>query len=327
MTYLVTGGAGFIGSHTVDALLRRGERVVCLDNFTSYYDPARKRRNIAWAATRPGFTLVEADIRNAEALAEVFETYRPRRVAHLAAMPGPRPSIANPVLYEQVNVGGTVQLLELARRYAVEGFLLASTSSVYGRTTKLPFEEGDPTDRPLSPYAASKKAAEVLGYTFHSLYGMPISVVRFFTVYGPRGRPDMTPYLFVDKMVQGRPFVLFERGVELYRDYTYIDDIVAGLMAALDQARGYEIFNLGNSSPVELRRFVELLEQITGRRALIEAQPLPATEPPITFASTEKAGRLLGFAAGTDVEQGLARFWDWYQVEVLPSLTGRAGAP
>lgn len=321
MTYLVTGGAGFIGSHTVDALLRRGEQVVCLDNFTSYYDPARKRRNLAWAATRPGFTLVEADIRDAETLAAIFATHRPRRVAHLAAMPGPRPSIANPALYEQVNVGGTVHLLELARRHEVEAFLLASTSSVYGRTPKLPFEEHDPTDRPLSPYAATKKAAEVLGYTFHSLYGIPMSVVRFFTVYGPRGRPDMTPYLFVDRMVRGKPFVLFEHGVKLYRDYTYVDDIVAGVIAALDQARGYEVFNLGNANPVELQRFVALLEQITGRQALIEARPLPATEPPITFASTEKAGRMLGFAASTNVEEGLVRFWEWYQAEVLPSVS------
>lgn len=187
MSSLVTGGAGFIGSHLVDALLRRGEQVVCLDNFTSYYDPARKRRNLAWAATQPGFSLVEVDLRDTAALAEVFATHRPRRIAHLAAMPGPRPSIADPALYTQVNVAGTVHLLELARRHAVESLVVASTSSVYGRTTKLPFEEHDPTDRPLSPYAASKKAAEVLAYTFHSLYGTPTSVVRFFTVYGPRG--------------------------------------------------------------------------------------------------------------------------------------------
>lgn len=321
MTYLVTGGAGFIGSHLVDTLLRRGERVVCLDNFTSYYDPARKWRNLAWALEQPGLTLVQADIRDAEALEAVFTTHRPRRIAHIAALPGPRPSIANPALYAQVNLGGTVNMLELARRFAVEAFLLASTSSVYGRTEKLPFEEIDPTDRPLSPYAASKKAAEVMAYTFHSLYAMPTAVVRFFTVYGPRGRPDMTPYLFVDRMVRGQPITLFNGGAQLFRDYTYIDDIVAGVLAALDQARGYEIFNLGNSQPVELRAFVALLERITGHAALIEAQPLPATEPPITFASTEKAGRMLGFESGTNVEVGLERFWDWYQAEVLPGIS------
>jgi UDP-glucuronate 4-epimerase len=317
MTYLVTGGAGFIGSHLVESLLRRGEQVVCVDNFISYYSPARKQRNLAWAMEQPGFTLAHADVRDAEALAAIFAAHRPRRVAHLAAMPGPRPSIADPALYAAVNVGGTVHMLELARRHEVEGFLLASTSSVYGRAPKTPFEEGDPTDRPLSPYAATKKAAEVLAYTFHSLYAMPTSVVRFFTVYGPRGRPDMTPFLFVDKMVRGEPFVLFDGGAELFRDYTYVDDIVAGVQAALDRAAGYEIFNLGNSQPVEMRRFVALLEQITGLRAQIEARPLPATEPPITFASTEKAGRLLGFESNVNVEEGLARFWDWYRAEGL----------
>lgn len=316
-TYLVTGGAGFIGSHVVEALLQRGEQVVCLDNFTNYYDPTRKRRNLAWAVQQPGFKLVEADLRDATALADIFAAYRPQRVAHLAAMPGPRPSITDPALYTQVNITGTVHLLELSRRYAVESLLLASTSSVYGRATKLPFVEHDPTDHPLSPYAATKKAVEVLAYTFHSLYAMPTSVVRFFTVYGPRGRPDMTPYLFVDKMIRGEPIVLFNNGVELFRDYTYVDDIVAGVLAALDQAQSYEIFNLGNSHPVELRHFVDLLEQITGLQALVEARPLPATEPPITFASTAKAEQLLGFKSQTSIEVGLERFWAWYRREVL----------
>ncbi|NTW01375.1 MAG: NAD-dependent epimerase/dehydratase family protein [Oscillochloris sp.] len=319
MTYLITGGAGFVGSHLTDALLHRGERVICLDNFTSYYDPRRKRRNIAWANKQPGYTLAEADLRDAEALEDVFATYRPKHVVHLAAMPGPRPSIANPTLYEAVNVGGTVHMLDLARRYEVENFVLASTSSVYGKAEKLPFEEVDRTDQPLSPYAATKKAAEVLAYTFHSLYKMPVNVVRFFTVYGPRGRPDMTPHLFVDKMVRNEPFVLFNGGVDLFRDYTYVDDIVAGVIAAVDRPMGYEIFNLGNSQPVEMRRFVGLLEQITGYTAHVEQRPLPATEPPITFANTEKAQRLLGFAPTTTVEIGLAHFWEWYRAEVLPA--------
>lgn len=319
MTYFVSGAAGFIGSHVVDSLLRRGERVVGLDNFTPYYDPARKRRNIAWAQSQPGYTLAEVDLRDAEGLEEVFAAQRPTRVIHLAAMPGPRPSIANPALYEAVNTGGTVHMLDLARRYEVTSFVLASTSSVYGKTEKLPFEETDRTDRPLSPYAATKKAAEVLAYTFHSLYAMPVNVVRFFTVYGPRGRPDMTPYLFVDKMVRGEPFVLFNGGVDLFRDYTYVDDIVAGVLAAADRPLGYEIFNLGNSQPVEMRRFVGLLEQITGHAARVETKPLPATEPPITFASTAKAASLLGFAPSTAVEVGLERFWEWYRAEALPS--------
>lgn len=317
MTYLVTGGAGFIGSHLVETLLRRGEQVVCLDNFTPYYDPLRKQHNIAWAMQQPGYILEEADLRDPSALAAIFATYRPTHVAHLAAMPGPRPSIADPALYEAVNVGGTVRLLELAHQYGVEQFVLASTSSVYGKAEKLPFEEDDRTDQPLSPYAATKKAAEVLAYTFHSLYAMPMSVVRFFTVYGPRGRPDMTPYLFVDKMVRGEPFVLFNRGINLFRDYTYVDDIVAGVVAALDRPAGYQIFNLGNSQPVEMCRFVGLLEQITGYPAQIEDRPLPATEPPITFASTAKAQQMLDFAPRTPVEVGLERFWAWYQATIL----------
>lgn len=316
-TYLVTGGAGFIGSHLVEALLRRGEHVVCLDNFSTYYDPLRKRRNVAWAETQAGFRLVEADLRDAAALAEVFKTHRPRYVAHLAALPGPRPSIANPALYTQVNVTGSVHLLELSRQYNVENLMLASTSSVYGRTAKLPFEECDPTDRPLSPYAATKKAVEVLAYTFHSLYAMPTSIVRFFTVYGPRGRPDMTPYLFVDRMVRGEPIVLFNNGIELYRDYTYVDDIVAGIIAALDKPHPFEVFNLGNSQPIEMRRFVALIEATTGLQAQIENRPLPATEPLITFANSAKAERMLGFQSQTTVEVGLERFWTWYQHEVV----------
>lgn len=317
MTYLVTGGAGFIGSHVVDTLLKRGEQVICVDNFNTYYNPLRKRRNIAWATNQPGYTLIEADIRDAAALEHLFATHRPRRVAHLAAMAGPRFSIAQPLLYESINVGGTVTLLELAQRYAVESFVLASTSSVYGRTKKLPFVETDTTDWPLSPYAATKKAGEVLAYTFHQLYNLPTSVVRFFTVYGPRGRPDMTPFLFVDKMVRGEPFVLFNGGKELYRDYTYVDDIVAGVIAALDAGLAFEIFNLGNSQPVLMEYFVEVLGQITGYVPLIEARPLPSTDPPITFADTSKAQQLLGYAPGTRVEDGLARFWEWYRVEVL----------
>ncbi|GIV89491.1 MAG: epimerase [Chloroflexus sp.] len=316
MTYLVTGAAGFIGSHLVDRLLARGEQVIGLDNFVAYYDPARKRRNLAQALQHAGFTLIEGDIRDAETVAAIFSRYRPKAVAHLAAMPGPRPSIANPLLYESVNVGGSVVILEQACRAEVANIVIASTSSVYGKAGRVPFREDDPTDRPLSPYAATKKAAEVLAYTFHSLYGIPTSVVRFFTVYGPRGRPDMTPYLFVERMVRHQPITLFNGGVNLFRDYTYIDDIVSGVMNALDRPRPYEIFNLGHSQPVELCRFVQLLEQITGYAAKIEVKPLPATEPPITFADTAKAGQLLDFVPTIAIEEGLERFWAWYCAEV-----------
>lgn len=322
MSILVTGAAGFIGSHLVDALLARGEQVIGLDSFVPYYDPQRKRRNIAAALDHPAYTLIELDIREYEAVADVLQRYRPQAIAHLAAMPGPRPSIEDPAHYAWINVGATYNLIDQARRFGTERIMLASTSSVYGRNA-VPFREDARTDQPLSPYAATKKAAEVAAYTFHELYGIPTSVARFFTVYGPRGRPDMTPYLFVDRMVRGLPITLFQGGRELYRDYTYVDDIVSGVIAAIDRAVGYEIYNLGNSQPVELCRFVGLLEQITGLPALIEEQPLPATEPPITFADTAKAAERLGFRAVTTVEEGLERFWHWYRHEIQAGDKGR----
>ena len=208
MRYLVTGGAGFIGSHLVDSLLARGDEVICVDNFNDYYSPMRKRRNIVAALESPGYTLVEADFRDPDTMEQVFATHRPARVAHIGAMAGPRPSVERPLLYEEVNVRGTINMLELARRHDVQGFVLASTSSVYG-LSPTPWSEDLPANQPLSPYAATKKAAEVLAYTLHYLHGMPTRVVRFFTVYGPRGRPDMTPYLFVNAMVQEKPITLF----------------------------------------------------------------------------------------------------------------------
>lgn len=315
-TYLVTGGAGFIGSHVAEKLLARGDRVVNIDNFNDYYSPDRKRRNITVALDHPNYTLIDGDFRDLATLEQVFAQHRPQRIAHIGAMAGPRPSVDRPLLYEEVNVRGTLNLLELARRYHVQGFVLASTSSVYG-LTPTPWAEDLMTDRPLSPYAATKKAAEVLAYTFHYQYQMPTRVVRFFTVYGPRGRPDMTPYLFVDAMVKDKPITLFNGGREIYRDWTYVDDVVAGVVAALDSDLDFEIFNLGNSSPIQVCDFVGLLEQITGRHAQIEARPLPSADPSITYADVSKARRLLGYNPQVAVEEGLARFWTWYQQEVL----------
>lgn len=316
MRYLVTGGAGFIGSHLVDALLARGEQVVCLDNFNDYYSPARKRRNIANALEQPGYTLVEADFREPAALEHVFTTHRPQRIAHLGAMANARYSVHHAPLYVQTNVAGTVALLELARKYGVENFLLASTSSVYG-SSPTPWHEELSADRPLSPYAASKRSAELHAFTYAHLYGLPTTVVRLFTVYGPRGRPDMTPYLFVHNMVRGKPFTLFNGGENLYRDYTYVSDIVAGVVAALDAVLPFEIINLGNERPILMQQFVRLLEQITGHKALIDSVPMPTTEPPITFADTTKAQRLLGYRPQTNVEQGLSHFWQWYCKEEM----------
>jgi UDP-glucuronate 4-epimerase len=311
MTYLVTGGAGFIGSHVVDALLAQGQQVVAFDNFNDYYDPNRKRRHLLAAMQHPTFHLVEGDIRDADALTRVFAEYQPTHVAHLAAMAGPRYSVQYPFLYEEVNVRATMHVLDLARRYAVKGLALASTSSVYG-ALPTPWHESQSADRPLSPYAATKRAAELLAYTYHYQYGVPTRVLRFFTVYGPRGRPDMTPSLFVDKMRQGLPITLFNGGEGVYRDWTYVADIVAGVIAALHCDVPFDVYNLGNSSPVELIAFVRILERITGLTAIIDNQPLPAADPPRTFANITKAQEQLGFQPQTPLEVGLAKFWEWY---------------
>lgn len=316
MRYLVTGGAGFVGSHLVDALLARGDQVVCIDNFNDYYTPERKRRNIGPALKHSGYTVAPVDFCDAEELERVFATHRPQRVAHLGGMANARFSVDHAPLYVQNNIAGTVNMLESARRYDVECFLFASTSSVYG-SSPTPWNEMLSADRPLSPYAASKRAAELHAFTYHHLYGLPTTIVRFFTVYGPRGRPDMTPYLFVDKMMRNEPFTLFNAGENLYRDYTYISDIIAGVIAALDAALPFEIINLGNERPILMQRFVELLEQITKKPALIKSVPTPSTEPLITFADTSKAQRLLGYQPHTNIEQGLESFWQWYRDEIM----------
>lgn len=314
MTYLVTGGAGFIGSHVVDALLAQGAQVVAIDNFNDYYAPDRKRRHLQAALTHPRFHLVSGDIRDHALLSTVFAQYQPRYVAHLAAMAGPRYSVQHPLLYEEVNVRATMHILDLARVHRIQGMILASTSSVYG-ALPTPWHEELAADRPLSPYAATKRAAEMLAYTYHYQYGVPTRVLRFFTVYGPRGRPDMTPSLFVDKMRAQQPITLFNGGIGVYRDWTYVADIVTGVLAALHCDSPFDVFNLGNSAPVELRAFVQLLEQVTGLSAVIDEQPLPAADPPRTYANIDRAQTVLGFQPQTPLAQGLAQFWEWYRRE------------
>jgi len=316
MRCLVTGGAGFIGSHLADSLLARGDEVVCVDNFNDYYSPERKRRNIAGALAQPGYILVEADIRDDVAIDAAFTTYRPDKVAHIAAMGSISYSVRYPKLYEEVNIRGTLNVLDAARRYQARGVVLASTSSVYGRTDKIPFVETDSTDRPLAPYPASKKADEVIAAAYTTSYRLPCICVRFFNVYGPRGRPDMTPYMFTDAIVHGRPITLYDSG-RPRRDWTYVDDIIAGVVAALDADFSYEIFNLGRGQPVVMRDFVTIIERLVAKQAEIVDAPLPDNEAQVTYADVGKARNLLGYNPRVSIEEGLQRFWSWYQAEVL----------
>jgi UDP-glucuronate 4-epimerase len=315
VTILVTGGAGFIGSHTVDALLARGDEVVCVDNFNDYYSPERKHRNLTAAQTSPSFRLYEIDIRDLAAMAQVFANEKPKKVIHLAAMAGVRNSVQHPLLYEEVNVRGTLHLLELARKQRVANFVLASTSSVYGASKRVPFREDDDAVRPLAPYPATKRACELLAHVYHNLHGLRCTALRLFTVYGPRGRPDMTPYMFVEAISQGHEIVLFDEG-QPQRDFTYIDDIVDGILAAADANLEYEILNLGNSKPVVMREFVNLIENLLQWKASIVSAPLPPTDPPVTYADISKASRLLGYQPKRTIEEGMREFVAWYGQEV-----------
>ena len=310
-TVLVTGGAGFIGSHLVDSLLADGQRVVVVDDFNDFYDPAIKRENVAGHLGRPGYTLIEDDIRDPGCFERVFTRFRPTQVVHLAARAGVRPSLAEPVLYAETNITGTLQLLECARRYGVEKFIFGSSSSVYGENAKLPFSEADPVPGPISPYAATKAAGELLAYTYSHLYDLPVVCLRFFTVYGPRQRPDLAIHKFAKLIAAGLPIPVFGDG-STERDYTYVADIVAGIRAALaHEGSTYEIINLGNSSTVSLSRLIAVIEQAVGKPALIDRQPPQPGDVPRTFADTAKARAMLGYAPDTPIEQGVAQFVAW----------------
>jgi len=313
---LITGAAGFIGSHTAERMMARGDEVVGLDSFDDYYDPARKRANARMLAQHAGFMLLEEDIRNAEAMLSVCRAGRFDAIVHLAALAGVRYSIERAPLYVDVNVRGTVNVLEAARHAAIPHLVLASTSSVYGRTASVPFREDDPANRPLAPYPATKLAAELMGHAYHNMFGLSCTVLRFFSVYGPRGRPDMMPYHITDCVVHGREFQLYNGG-EMYRDWTYVADIVAGVVAAADRPLGYQVINLGRGEPVRMADFVRLVEELVGRPAHVSAPPAPPSEPPITYADIARARTLLGYEPATSVREGMRRFWDWYRTEVL----------
>ena len=312
MRVLVTGCCGFIGSHVSEALLDRGNELRGLDNFDPYYDLRMKRDNLALLGTRRDFDFVEGDIRDGEAVDRLVETFRPHRIVHLAARAGVRPSLVDPLLYEEVNVRGTMHLLEAARRHGVEGFVFASSSSVYGERTEGPFRETDRVDRPVSPYAATKKMGELVASTYHHLYGLPVACLRFFTVYGPRQRPEMAIHKFARLMAKGEPIPLFGKG-DSRRDYTYVDDIVEGVLAATESCEGYEIYNLGESHTTTLLELVDLLEKHLGMEARREFQDFQAGDVPVTFADVTHAREKLGYDPRTSMDEGLARFAAWFR--------------
>jgi UDP-glucuronate 4-epimerase len=310
MNVLVTGGAGFIGSHVVDRLLARGDAVTVLDDFNDYYDPRLKRLNVAAFGDRA--RVVEGDIRDPQLVNSVFAQGAFDAVVHLAARAGVRPSLAEPALYVETNVMGTQHLLEAARKTGVGRFVFASSSSVYGNNQQVPFAEDHPVSHPISPYAATKLAGEALAHVYHHLYGMSVVCLRFFTVYGPRQRPDLAIRKFTRAILEGKPIDMYGDG-ETARDYTYIDDILQGVMAALDRPLGYEIINLGESRTVTLRALVELIEQATGQHAIVRKQPPQPGDVALTYADISKARRLLGYQPAVPIEDGIKRFVAWYR--------------
>lgn len=317
MRVLVTGGAGFIGSHTTAALLQRGDEVVCIDNFHDlYYDPALKWKRIQPFQENSAWALYQGDIRDAELLEQVFGKEKIDKIIHLAALAGVRNSLRYPQLYEEVNVKGTLNMLEVARRHEIRNFVFASSSSVYGDRSHAPFREEEPADWPVSPYAATKRAGELLCYTYHHLYDIPATCLRFFTVYGPQGRPDMALYLFTSAIFGGQEVWMFGDGTS-QRDYTFIGDTVAGVLAALDMDLGFEIINLGNCRTTALRDFIELIERACGREARIHQLPMQPGDVKLTCADITKAQQLLGYDPHTPIEEGVRIFVDWFRREVV----------
>ena len=326
---LVTGAAGFIGFHTARRLLERGDEVVGLDNLNSYYDPGLKRARLELLRGYPAFRFVEADIADREAMEGVFDAERFGRVVHLAAQAGVRYSITNPHAYVQSNITGFLHVIEGCRHHAVEHLVYASTSSVYGANTRMPFSEQQNVDHPLTLYAATKKSNELMAHSYSSLYGLPTTGLRFFTVYGPWGRPDMALFLFTKNILAGVPIDVFNGGHH-QRDFTYIDDIVQGVVAAVDQVAApnprwdsnapdpasgsapYKIYNIGNQRPVELLRYIEVLEQCLGRRAQKNLLPMQPGDLPDTWADVEALARDVGYRPRMDLESGVKQFVEWY---------------
>ncbi len=316
MNILVTGGAGFIGSSLIDRLLELNHNIVCLDNFDDFYAPSIKRLNLQSALQKNRFELVEGDLCDPSALHRCFTGKKIDVVIHLAARAGVRPSIRNPELYYQVNLVGTSRLLDAMKSANVKKLIFASSSSVYGNNTKVPFSESDSVDYPISPYAASKKAGELLCHTYYHLYGFDIFCLRLFTAYGPRQRPEMAIAKFTQQIVKGEPISLYGNG-STQRDYTYIGDIIDGIVRSMNRLRGYEIVNLGGSNTISLIDLVKFIESMVGTKAIIQWMPAQPGDVEITYADISKARRLLGYEAMYPIEKGLLAYIDWLKNRTL----------
>jgi UDP-glucuronate 4-epimerase len=316
MRIFVTGAAGFIGSRLSKALLARGDEVIGFDNLNDYYALEHKERHLSDLRPQTKFRFIKGDLSDAPALRELLQTHKPDAVAHLAAMAAVRYSVQHPLMYGQVNVQGTMNLLDAARHLGKPRCILASTGSTYGTDTPVPFQESAPADRPLAPYPASKRAMELLAHSYHHLWNLPTTILRFFNVYGPHGRPDMMPWMWSQMIQQGKPITLYGNG-KLKRDWTFIDDIVAGFIAALDKPLEYEIINLGCSQPVENSHFVQILEELVGRKAQIIDTPTPPSEPLFSYADITKARQILNYDPKVNAKEGLTRFVRWMREEKL----------
>lgn len=312
MNILVTGGAGFIGSHLVHRLVAQGHRVTVMDNFNNFYNPELKRRNLDTLPAGADVSIREMDLLDWERLISLFKTGDFQQVVHLAAWAGVTPSVEMPLLYEEVNVRGTLNLLELCRKHKIINFTFASSSSVYGGNTKIPFSETDPVEKPICPYAATKRAGELLCYTYAHLYGMNIPCLRFFTVYGPRQRPEMAIVKFIRHIDRGLELVLYGEG-QYERDYTYIDDIVDGILAAMQRRQGHEIFNLGGHRTTSVIDLVRLIEARMDRPAKVTLKPKRSGEVDVTYADVSHSKAILGYEPHTSLEQGIDRTVEWYR--------------
>lgn len=320
MRIVVTGAAGFIGSHTSRKLLLDGHEICGIDDLNDYYNPEWKVARIEYLKKSSLFNFHKQDIREEKGLWKILEKFKPDIIVHLAARAGVRPSISQPKLYEETNIAGTINLLECAKKMAITNFIFASSSSVYGKQSKVPFSESDPANQPESPYAASKKSGEMFCFSYAQLFQIPITCLRFFTVYGPDGRPDMAVYLFTEAVLSGKPIKQFGDG-STSRDYTYIDDIVAGVIAAVNKPQPFKIYNLGNNHPVSLNKFIETIELVTGKKAKREVLPNQSGDVPATYADISLAQKELGFKPTTSLEDGLKIFVKWYKENRFRSAT------